>query len=189
MPVMTITNVHINQLVDSGVRNTRGLTYSQATLNGMGMSPTQSTFTLSMPHIIQHWQLHFPCKVIYTHSRASVRDTLPYLLLSVACSCGLPRWKILHKKMPSSRCHQAGDRTANLQERNITHTSQYRQHTGPSSQFSYHRPVELGQYINISIYRNTDNHNIILISIHPITVLIYRNIVIYRNILTYFRGY
>ena len=34
--------------------------------------------------------------------------------------------------------------------------------------------LELGQYTNISIYRNTDNHNII--SIHPITVSIYRNI-------------
>ena len=46
--------------------------------------------------------------------------------------------------------------------------------------------LELGQYTNISIYRNTDNHNII--SIHPITVSIYRNIVIYRNILTYLEG-
>jgi len=34
--------------------------------------------------------------------------------------------------------------------------------------------VELGQYTSISIYRNTDIHNII--SIHPITVSIYRNI-------------
>jgi len=31
--------------------------------------------------------------------------------------------------------------------------------------------LELGQYTNISIYRNTDNCNII--SIHPITVSIY----------------
>ena len=34
--------------------------------------------------------------------------------------------------------------------------------------------VQLGEYTNISIYRNTDNRNII--SIHPITVSIYRNI-------------
>ena len=40
-------------------------------------------------------------------------------------------------------------------------------------------PLELGQYTNISIYRNTDNCNII--SIHPITVSIYRSIVINRN--------
>ena len=41
--------------------------------------------------------------------------------------------------------------------------------------------LELGQYINILIYRNTDNHNIILM--HPITVSIYPNIVnIYRLI-------
>ena len=47
--------------------------------------------------------------------------------------------------------------------------------------------IELGQYTNISIYRNTDNRNIV--SIHPIKVSIYRNIVIYRNISTHFREY
>jgi len=47
--------------------------------------------------------------------------------------------------------------------------------------------LELGQYTNISTYRNTDNCNII--SIHPIKVSIYRSIVIYRNISTYFREY
>jgi len=52
---------------------------------------------------------------------------------------------------------------------------------------AYPYTVELGQYTNILICRNTGNHNII--SIHPITVSIYRNIVLYRNILTYFRGY
>ena len=46
--------------------------------------------------------------------------------------------------------------------------------------------LELGQYTSISIYRNTDNHNII--SIHPITVSLYRNIVIYCSISTYLEG-
>ena len=48
--------------------------------------------------------------------------------------------------------------------------------------------LELGQYTNISIYCNTDNHNII--SIHPITVSIYRNIDILQYIdLFYVKAY
>jgi len=49
--------------------------------------------------------------------------------------------------------------------------------TLPSTAFTWYFTtwaLELGQYTNISIYHNTDNRNII--SIHPITVLIYRNI-------------
>ena len=46
--------------------------------------------------------------------------------------------------------------------------------------------IELGQYTNISIYRNTDNRNII--SIHPITVSIYRNIDILQCIAFFLEG-
>jgi len=145
MPMMTITNVHINQLFGLWCQKHQGSDLFPGHSEWYGNE--SNTVYLHIVYATHYPTLttSLPIKVIYTHSRASVRDTLPYLLLSVACSCGLPRWKILHKKMPSSRCHQAGDRTANLQERNITYTSQYRQHTGPNSQCSYHRPVELGQ--------------------------------------------
>jgi len=42
------------------------------------------------------------------------------------------------------------------------------------------------QYINISIYCNTDGHN--MISIHPTTVLISQNIMIYINISLFLKG-